>query len=1130
MDQRTGHCTTPDGVRIAYTTTGGGRPLVLAAGWCTFIALPSASSPIDQLVAVAARWGRLVRHDPRGSGLSDREVADFSLDALVGDLQAVVDALELERFRLIGISDGCATAIEYAARHADRVERVALIGGSARGWERWGSQAGSARRRALNSLEARSKQDGRDDELQALVRSALAPDVDGGSLAAAELEQAMPAPRAASLILGAAAELDLTHRLPDLRLPTLVVHSREDPGAPFEEGVALARGIPGAQLLVLSSRHTLARPDEPAWGELCRGLEAFFTGDREAADLSGFLVTGGAVRASLLDGIAAALGVGTAGSGTDPTDAGDDPLIGSSVGRYLVTGRLGVGGMGVVYCALDTRLERQVAIKFLPEDRVGDPRALERFELEARAVSALNHPNICVLHEVGEHLGRPFLVLELLQGETLDQVLAGGPIPTARALEIAAAVADGLDAAHEAGILHRDIKPGNLFVTRRGHIKILDFGIAKLMPKPAETDAGLVADEQQRSLTRPGTAIGTFAFMSPEQIRDEELDGRTDIFSLGAVLYEMLAGTRAFSGATAGGTIGAILREDPPSLADQGIDPRVQAVVARALAKDRERRWSSAGELRDALERVRLEMISGTQPEQPVVARAQRRRRWRPRHLVAATGLLLAAAAISLLAVARRDAGGVRATRGGSAASVAVLPFEDLSPSPVDRFLALSVPDEVTNVLARSHELAVRPFAKTRRVDPATADPRRLADELGADHIVAGQLYLHDGQLRLTLEAVDTSAARVVWRESILLPADDLTAMRRELADRVRVGLLPALGVSAVGEPGSSPASSEAYRLYLETLPMLNDPQPNTAAIEQLERTVALDAGFAPAWAELGRRRYVDAFYWGGGEAQLEKARIAVARALELDPDLLDAASTYIDLQVADGEVVEAYGVARAIVEHRPQSAFAHSLLAVVLRYAGFLDEAAAMCERGVTLDPRDPRLRSCTWPFLWRGDFERAAAYASQASSLIWQNDVMARIALMEGRAEDARRLWSRQLDPSAGELRRDAMVACLDGALGAETALRFGEDFDEVLAIHDPEWTFTSAGLFVHCGFHDLGLELLRRAATGGYCVDPSPAVDPLLAPLAGSAELAEIRNIAARCRERVRRAIGEPAMTGP
>jgi hypothetical protein len=188
------------------------------------------------------------------------------------------------------------------------------------------------------------------------------------------------------------------------------------------------------------------------------------------------------------------------------------------------------------------------------------------------------------------------------------------------------------------------------------------------------------------------------------------------------------------------------------------------------------------------------------------------------------------------------------------------------------------------------------------------------------------------------------------------------------------------------------------------------------------------------------------------------------------------------------------------------------------------LDEALSACERGFALDPRDPRLRSCTWVYLWQGDYERAAAYASRASSLLWQNDVMARIALMEGRDEEARRLWSRQVDPSAGQLRRDTMVACLDGNRSAETALRFGQDFDEVLAIHDPEWTFASAGLFVHCGYHELGLDLLRRAAEGGYCVDPSGVVDPLLAPLADSPDLVEIRRISNACRNRLRRAIGE------
>jgi pimeloyl-ACP methyl ester carboxylesterase/TolB-like protein/Flp pilus assembly protein TadD len=1066
----TGQCTAPDGVTISYIADGSGTPVALVPGWSHPVTLGHVGAPLQELVTAAARWGRLIRYDLRGHGRSDHAAGDLTLGALVSDLEAVLDALSIERCQLIGISDGCATAIEYAARHPDRVERLVLIGSSLRG-----------------------------------------------------------RPEVAAAV--GAIEYDVATRLADVRSETLVIHSRFDPVAPYEHAVAIAEGIPAARLLALASHHHLVPDHDAAWDQLRGELWEFFDPGRRDSpspdgersdDLSSFLVTGGAARGSLFSGLAAELGDGN-DPRPAPTDPGDDPLIGISIGRYRVTDRLGVGGMGVVYRAVDTKLSRPVAIKLLPLDRAGDTRALERFELEARAVSALNHPNICVLHEIGEHEGRPFLVLELLEGDSLDHVLEGGAIRPARALEIAAAVADGLEAAHEAGILHRDVKPANLFITRRGHVKILDFGIAKLMPKPPETDATLATEAQELSLTRPGTAVGTFAFMSPEQIRDQDLDGRTDVFSLGAVLYEMLSGRRAFSGTTAGAIIDSILHDDPPPLTDAGLDSRLQRVVQRALSKDRGQRWSNAGDLRDQLEALRLELISGSQTDPTLHAEGRSRRLLR--RIVAAAGAVLVGAAAVLLLMERRDAAGPPVAAAAGTTAVAVLPFEDLSPDPVDRYLALSVPDEVTNVLARAHELAVRPFSETRRIDPATESPREIADELGADHLVTGQLYQSGGELRLTLEAIDSAAERVVWRETVSLPADDLTAMRRELSTRVRSGLLPALGVSSFGEAGSTPASSEAYRLYLEALPMLNDPQPNAAATARLERSVELDPGFAPAWSELGKRRFIDAFYWGGGDHQRELARTAVARALELDPDLLDAAGTFIDLRVADGAVIEAYTVARGIVDHRPQSAYAHSLLAVVLRYAGLLDEAVAACERGFELDRRDPRLRSCTWPYLWSGEYERAAEYASRASSLLWQNDVMARIALMEGRDEEARRLWSRQVDPSAGQLRRDAMVACLDGNLGAETALRFGEDFDRVLAIHDPEWTFASAGLFARCGYHELGLDLLRRAADGGYCVDPSPEVDPLLSPLATTAEISEIRRITEQCRDRVRRAMTTP-----
>jgi hypothetical protein len=210
------------------------------------------------------------------------------------------------------------------------------------------------------------------------------------------------------------------------------------------------------------------------------------------------------------------------------------------------------------------------------------------------------------------------------------------------------------------------------------------------------------------------------------------------------------------------------------------------------------------------------------------------------------------------------------------------------------------------------------------------------------------------------------------------------------------------------------------------------------------------------------------------------------------------------------------------LVAHRPGSGYPYGLLAIALRYGGLVGEAVAACDHGHSIDPRDPRLRLCTWAYLWAGDAERAKAFASRATSLLWNNDVLGRIALMEGNVEEARALWSRQVDPSAGRLRRDAVVACLEGRAGAEVATRFEQDLEEVLSVHDPEWMFLSAGLFARCGLEDEALSLLREAALGGYCVDPSPHVDPLLAPLESRDELVEIRNIASVCRERIRREV--------
>jgi TolB-like protein len=695
--------------------------------------------------------------------------------------------------------------------------------------------------------------------------------------------------------------------------------------------------------------------------------------------------------------------------------------------------------MGVVYAARDERLQRPVALKMI-SSLSDDETTRRRFWREARIAASVNHPNICQIYDIGDDEGDDlFIAMELLEGETLDRRLQKGPLSVSQAVPVALDILAALAALHARGVVHRDLKPSNVFLTPHG-VKVLDFGVARPQPEQALTAEG--------NLTGTGVLVGTPRYIAPECVLGEVADARSDLFAVGAILFEILAGRPAFAGRTVAEVLRATVSEQPPALIGPPAVTAVDRVIRRALSKRPDDRPESADEMARQLRGIRLgETGSG-------------------------------AAVAQVL------------TR------LVVLPFRALRPDPESDFLAFSLPDAIATSLSGTGSLVVRSSAVAARFAGEAPDLKALAAEADVDRVVTGTLLRSGDQVRASVQLIEAPAGTLLASLTVQSSLGDLFRLQDDISRRV----VQALSLPLVGQPTPTPdvpRDAQAYELYLRANELARDWDRLGEARAAYEKCVALDSQFAPAWAGLGRCQRVLGKYFDDPDGAREAER-SFERALRINPDLPVLHKYYAQLECDAGRAVDAM---RRLLQRAARAVDPEHFAGLVhaCRYAGLLDASVAAHEEARRLDPTIPT--SVVNTYMVRGDFERVLRIAEGTA-----HDDKAMALYRLGRREEALAAWPRAPAdaPPTYKAWDEMVVACLSDAPDAR---EIAERAIGRMTWTDPEGYTTGAILLSRLGSSALALQALHLAVDGGFTVVDPLVHDPWLAPVRGDPRFAEI-----------------------